>query len=115
MTDPDWLAMLREAQWRAGMPPLRQIAKDAGGISHTAVGDVLNGANRPTVRTLTAILEALKAPDAQEILDAYRADGPARARTPQARSRAAPRDPLLVLADAIDNLAAAIREAGNRP
>lgn len=101
---PEWLKILRIMRYEAGTPSLRALREQTG-LSHTAIGDVLKGEARPTQGTFNRIVHALT--DDQATIDQANA-----AFSESAIASYAPQQStdLRYLADAINNLADAIRE-----
>jgi transcriptional regulator with XRE-family HTH domain len=108
--DAEYVKLLNEARMRAGHPPLREIAEQAG-ASHTHVSDVLNGATWPSLRRLRPIIDALT--DNPEVVDAILR---AYERAQSAPKRAPTSGELIAAAirDAGDAIAKAIRELRER-
>jgi transcriptional regulator with XRE-family HTH domain len=111
---PGWLGLLRiyrhEKGSAPGRPyPMRQLARDTG-LSYSLLREILDGKVTPTSSMLAKLTEALDIPDSDaEIMRQDLAPPNEFAPIFDVRSDAQ------ILADAINNLADAIREAGGRP
>jgi predicted transcriptional regulator len=101
---PEWLSILRAMRYEAGTPSLRKL-KEMTGLSQELISDVLKGISKPTRGTFTKIVAALT--DDQETIDqAMNAfEGLAANKSPHTKDAN-----LRYLADAISDLADAIRE-----
>jgi predicted transcriptional regulator len=107
---PEWLSILRAMRYEAGTPSLRKL-KEMTGLSQELISDVLKGISKPTRGIFTKIVAALT--DDQETIDqamnAFEHAGLAANKSPHTKDA-----DLRYLADAISDLADAIREMRSR-
>lgn len=105
---PAWLRLLRVERFASGQPSLRELAAKSG-LSDSHIGDIIGGRILPSFNTLLTLVNAITvdAPAIDGILSSYEdVSGPERA-FPELDFDA--RSDTRILADAINNLAAAIR------